>query len=76
MAAIRTSGDALLALINDILDLSKIKAGQLTLEVRPFDLRLLVGEVVGLFTAQAPGKGLERWVPTGTESTCGAMWDQ
>jgi signal transduction histidine kinase/ActR/RegA family two-component response regulator len=59
VAAIQSSGDALLALINDILDLSKIEAGQLTLEQQPLDLRGLVGEVVSMFTAQARGKGLE-----------------
>src|SRR5262249_6385377 len=41
-----------------MLDLSKVEAGQLTLEQRPLDLRRLVGEVVGLFAAQARDKGL------------------
>jgi len=57
--AIQASGEALVTLINDILDLSKIEAGQLTLEQRPLDLRRLVREVVGLFAAQARERGLD-----------------
>ncbi|MBV8911371.1 MAG: response regulator, partial [Gammaproteobacteria bacterium] len=58
VAAIHASGDALLTLINDILDWSKIEAGQLTLERQPLDLRRILHEVVGLFAAQAQTKGL------------------
>jgi PAS domain S-box-containing protein len=58
VASIQASGDALLGLINDILDFSKIEAGQLLLDVQPLDLRQLVGEVIGLFTAEAQAKGL------------------
>jgi signal transduction histidine kinase/CheY-like chemotaxis protein len=59
VAAIQASGEALVTPINDILDLSKIEAGQLTLESQPFDLRQLVREVVAVFTAQVRAKGLE-----------------
>jgi PAS domain S-box-containing protein len=58
VSALQASGQGLLGLISDILDFSKIEAGQLTLERRPFDLRQLVGEVVGLFTAETQTKGL------------------
>ncbi|MBU2501138.1 response regulator [bacterium] len=56
---IRQSGSNLLNLINDILDLSKIEAGQLELDPLETPLRRLVDEIAGLaaFTAQA--KGLE-----------------
>jgi PAS domain S-box-containing protein len=56
--AIQASGDALLSLINDILDLSKIEAGQMVLELQPLDPRQLVGDVVAVFLAQARAKGL------------------
>jgi CheY-like chemotaxis protein len=56
--SIRSSADALLALINDILDLSKIEAGRLELESAPVDLRRLVENVVGLLAVRAAEKRL------------------
>jgi len=53
------SGDALLALLNDILDLSKIEAGKLEIEYEPFDLRRLVEGTVALLSSRAKEKGLE-----------------
>src|SRR5205085_2873437 len=59
VTGIQASGSALLTLIDDILDLSKIEAGHLALEVQPLDLRQVVGEVVAVFTAQVRAKGLQ-----------------
>ncbi len=56
---IQQSGQNLLFLINDILDLSKIEAGKLELSNAPFDLRLIVEEVVSAFSERATSKGLE-----------------
>ena len=56
--AIRSSGQALLALINDLLDLSKIEAGRLELHVVPTDLRELVDSTLSVFAEPAAGKGL------------------
>src|SRR5918994_4588187 len=56
---IRTSGDALLGIINDILDLSKIEAGKLELESRPFVLRDSVEASLDLVAASAAAKGLD-----------------
>jgi signal transduction histidine kinase/CheY-like chemotaxis protein len=53
------SADALLAILNDILDLSKIEAGKLSLEEIPFDLRELVNELVVLHSLKAEQKGVE-----------------
>ncbi len=53
------SGESLLAVINDILDLSKIEAGALTLECLFFDPTRVVEEAVDLVAQVAQGKGLE-----------------
>src|ERR1022692_3456046 len=55
---IHSSGDALLRVINDVLDFSKVEAGKLELEVAPFDLHRCLAESVGLFRAAAAEKGL------------------
>jgi len=55
----RQSGELLLSIINDILDISKIEAGRLELERAHCDLRLLVEETVDLFAERAHRKGLE-----------------
>ena len=55
---IRSSAYALLALINDILDLSKIEAGRLELESAPVDLKRLVEDAVGLLAVRSAEKQL------------------
>jgi signal transduction histidine kinase/CheY-like chemotaxis protein len=55
---IDTSAKSLLAIINDILDLSKIEAGKLTLERIDFRLHDLLEQVSGMFTTQASEKKL------------------
>jgi CheY-like chemotaxis protein/signal transduction histidine kinase len=55
---VRSSGDALLGIINDILDYSKIESGKLELELRPFELEELVEGAVGLVSAQVSNKQL------------------
>ncbi|MTE01084.1 response regulator [Paracoccus sp. YIM 132242] len=54
----RTSARALLAILNDVLDMSKIEAGRMELEERPFELRPLVGSVVDLYCESACAKGV------------------
>ncbi|WP_167736581.1 response regulator [Nocardioides sp. 1609] len=56
---VRSAGLTLLALIDDVLDLSKVESGKLELEVTEFDLRALVDETVGLLAAPALAKGLD-----------------
>lgn len=56
---IRHSAEALLSIINDILDLSKIEAGKLIIEPIPFDLRIVVDEALDLLALKAEEKGLE-----------------
>jgi PAS domain S-box-containing protein len=56
---VRTSGDALLTIINDILDLSKIEAGGLELESIDFDLTGVIDDIAELLAGPAQAKGLE-----------------
>ncbi|GAA6206626.1 CHASE3 domain-containing protein [Thalassotalea sp. SU-HH00458] len=56
--SIRSCGDGLLLVINDILDLSKLEAGMLSIDSQPFSLDKMVGEVCFLLDAQASNKGL------------------
>ncbi|MEH2168658.1 MAG: GAF domain-containing protein [Nostoc sp.] len=76
---IRSSGDALLSLINEILDLSKLEAGEMALETLDFDLSTCVEEVVELLAPSAHNKGLEiaalidRNVPTQLKGDTGRL---
>jgi signal transduction histidine kinase/CheY-like chemotaxis protein len=56
--AIRTSADALLRLVNDLLDFSRAEAGRLDLEDEPFELTALVADVVARFREQTERRGL------------------
>ena len=53
------SGHALLEVLNDILDLSRIEAGKLTLEEADYDLWELAEDTIGLFAERAGRKGLD-----------------
>ena len=56
--AIASSGNALLHLINEILDLSKIEAGRMSLELAPTDLKQLINDVSHTFELKSYEKGL------------------
>jgi signal transduction histidine kinase/DNA-binding response OmpR family regulator/HPt (histidine-containing phosphotransfer) domain-containing protein len=64
VAALGASSEALLAVISDILDFSKVEAGQLELDPTDFDLRSVVEEATSMLAEQAHFKGLEiaHWV--------------
>ena len=57
--AVRTSGQALLGLIDGVLDFSRIEAGRLDLAAEPFDLPALAESVVELLAPRAQDKGIE-----------------
>ena len=55
---IRSSGQTLLTVLNDILDLSKIEAGRMDLEILPFALADALQDVVSLLAVRAEARGL------------------
>jgi signal transduction histidine kinase/CheY-like chemotaxis protein len=60
--AVNESGEALLTIINDILDISKLEAGKLELEAIDFDLTKTIENAVALLAPKARDKGLEMGV--------------
>lgn len=56
---IQTSANALLTVVNDILDYSKIEAGKMEAHTEIFDLRTLVEDILDLLAPQANQKGIE-----------------
>lgn len=59
LATIRESGTAMVSLLDGILDMSRVDAGKLELESRPFRLKDVCGKVAGLHGPLAREKGLE-----------------
>jgi PAS domain S-box-containing protein len=57
--AVKSSGDALLALIEELLDYSKIEAGKIDLEHRPFALTALIEDIAELLAPRAQARALE-----------------
>lgn len=55
---VERSGEHLLSVINDVLDTSKIEAGHVHVERRPFDLSAVIHDVVAISTVNAQAKGL------------------
>ncbi len=58
LETIRSSARALLEIVNDVLDLSRIEKGKMRLEPQPFSLRQMIGELLPLIAVQARQKGL------------------
>ncbi len=58
LTAIQISGDALIVLINDILDLAKVDAGKMTFEQTPFKMKLSISAMLHLFETKIQEKNL------------------
>jgi PAS domain S-box-containing protein len=59
LSAIKISGDTLIVLINDILDLAKVDAGKMTFELTPFRMASSISAMLHLFEAKIQEKNLE-----------------
>jgi PAS domain S-box-containing protein len=59
LQTVNSSGEYLLALINDVLDMAKIEAGRMIQEQAPFDLPGLCADVTGMFSPRAAAKDLQ-----------------
>ena len=59
---INRSGDHLLRLINDVLDIAKIEAGRAKLDIAPFDLSALVRDITDMMHQRAEEKGLRLFI--------------
>ena len=66
--AIRTSGDSLMSLINDVLDLSKIESGKFDLQLYPVSIEELYDELKIVYEKKATEKNLEFVVQAGESS--------
>ena len=59
LTTIHKSGDHLLNLINDVLDISKIESGKVELQLAPFDLGNMIADVTDMLRIRAKDKGLQ-----------------
>ena len=73
--ASNTSGIALLSLINDVLDISKIEAGKLELDPRDCDLEALAYDVLAMFSHRAKQKGVSLTCQLDPESCVTVLCD-
>lgn len=76
VATIRRSGETLLAVLNSILDMSKIEAGKMVLEEMPIILSDVLAQVEALHSVQAEEKGLEFQVLTSAGADLPRIGDQ
>ncbi|MCP4213472.1 MAG: hypothetical protein GY765_02395, partial [bacterium] len=76
LSAIRVSGKTLLNLINDILDLSRIEAGKLELQLEATDLRIVIHEIKQIFSREIQKKGLELQIDIGETLPALLMLDE
>jgi CheY-like chemotaxis protein len=78
-SVIHTSGEHLLRLVNDVLELSRVETGRVTLVVEPFDIKRTLEEIQQMFLALAPIKNnqltfsLDPGLPKAITADCGKI---
>lgn len=70
LRTIRSCGENLLSLLNDLLDFSKVEAGKMTVEVTKVDVVEVVEDVLSLFSATAYDKGLDLQIDVDWTKPC------
>lgn len=65
LSKISLSGNHLLTLINDVLEISRVESGRINITPMPFDVRLLISELESITRSQATGHGLDFEVEVG-----------
>ena len=76
LSIIRRSGEHLLGLINDVLSISKIEAGKLAVDRRPFDPRRMVDDISAIIHERAEAAGLQLVVDAGTSLPPAVLGDE
>lgn len=76
LAIINKSGEHLLTLINDVLDMSKIESGRMHLDISPFSLIDLAHELTGLLRVRAQEKGLSLILDIAPSAPCYIYGDE
>jgi signal transduction histidine kinase/DNA-binding NarL/FixJ family response regulator len=73
LQSIKASGKSLLALINDILDLSKIEAGKMDIDFSPVNLRNLLDELKNIFILKIEEKNIDFTIEYSDQLPCNIM---
>ncbi|MBN2282186.1 MAG: PAS domain S-box protein [Candidatus Marinimicrobia bacterium] len=76
LKSIMVSGQALLTLINDILDLSKIEAGKMELQHKPMSLHRLIKEIQQIFSLKLKSKGVDLILTMDPALPAGILFDE
>ena len=76
ISKIKTSSHHLLALINDVLEMSRIESGHMSLEPVPMDLKIALNEVEEMFSIQMAEKKITFTLDTGSAGRTGVMCDK
>lgn len=63
LRTVQASGSTLLALVNDILEVSKLEVGAVKLEARPFSLQACIEDVCGMMSTKVRRDGLDDLLP-------------
>ncbi len=74
--SVKNSGKVLLTIINDILDLSKVEAGKMQIELSPTHLQDIVDELHPIFMLKARSKGIEFTIEADKDLDCPLMLDE